>query len=146
MRWLTLTIRITSEQLMPMLPVVKSSDFDSALALALKVEEGLHHRYHALAERVALSEPRGPHPANLDIRQKRPSYAGIGVGGEGFTTFTIATPTGEGPRQRVLLPAPALRADQRLSFYSLTEVAMNTFSLQNAARSWEPGGAQALYQ
>ena len=25
-----------------------------------------------------------------------PSYAGIGVGGEGFTTFTIATPTGEG--------------------------------------------------
>lgn len=23
-----------------------------------------------------------------------PSYAGIGVGGEGFTTFTIATPTG----------------------------------------------------
>jgi propionaldehyde dehydrogenase len=34
---------VTSEQLMPMLPVVKVSDFDSALALALKVEEGLHH-------------------------------------------------------------------------------------------------------
>ena len=25
-----------------------------------------------------------------------PSYAGIGFGGEGHTTFTIATPTGEG--------------------------------------------------
>jgi len=25
-----------------------------------------------------------------------PSYAGIGVGGEGFTSFTIAGPTGEG--------------------------------------------------
>ena len=25
-----------------------------------------------------------------------PSYAGIGIGGEGFTTFTIAGPTGEG--------------------------------------------------
>jgi propionaldehyde dehydrogenase len=25
-----------------------------------------------------------------------PSYAGIGVGGEGYTTFTIAGPTGEG--------------------------------------------------
>ncbi|MBP2663377.1 MAG: Acetaldehyde dehydrogenase (acetylating), partial [Firmicutes bacterium] len=25
-----------------------------------------------------------------------PSFAGIGVGGEGFTTFTIAGPTGEG--------------------------------------------------
>ncbi|VEB84045.1 CoA-acylating propionaldehyde dehydrogenase [Klebsiella quasipneumoniae] len=28
---------VTSEQLMPMLPVVKVRDFDSALALALKV-------------------------------------------------------------------------------------------------------------
>jgi propionaldehyde dehydrogenase len=25
-----------------------------------------------------------------------PSYAGLGFGGEGFTTFTIASPTGEG--------------------------------------------------
>ena len=25
-----------------------------------------------------------------------PSYAGLGFGGEGFTTLTIATPTGEG--------------------------------------------------
>jgi len=25
-----------------------------------------------------------------------PSYAGLGLGGEGFTTFTIASPTGEG--------------------------------------------------
>ena len=25
-----------------------------------------------------------------------PSYAGIGAGGEGYTTFTIAGPTGEG--------------------------------------------------
>jgi len=25
-----------------------------------------------------------------------PSYAGLGFGGEGFTSFTIASPTGEG--------------------------------------------------
>lgn len=25
-----------------------------------------------------------------------PSYTGIGIGGEGYTTFTIAGPTGEG--------------------------------------------------
>ena len=29
-----------------------------------------------------------------------PSYAGIGVGGEGYTTFTIAGPTGEGLTSR----------------------------------------------
>ena len=58
-----------------------------------------------------------------------PSYAGIGVGGEGFTTFTIATPTGEGTTSARTFAAPALRADQRL-FHPLTEVAMKTFSLQ----------------
>ena len=25
-----------------------------------------------------------------------PSYAGLGLGGEGYTSFTIASPTGEG--------------------------------------------------
>ncbi|MEJ1604663.1 aldehyde dehydrogenase EutE, partial [Escherichia coli] len=30
---------VTCEQLMPMLPIVKVNDFDSALALALKVED-----------------------------------------------------------------------------------------------------------
>ena len=87
---------VTSEQLMPMLPVVKVSDFDSALALALKVEEGLHH--------TAIMHSQNVSRLNLAARtlqtsifvKNGPSYAGIGVGGEGFTTFTIATPTGEG--------------------------------------------------
>lgn len=30
------------------------------------------------------------------IVKNGPSYAGIGIGGEGFGTFTIAGPTGEG--------------------------------------------------
>lgn len=34
---------VTCEQLMPMLPIVKVNDFDSALTTALKVEDGLHH-------------------------------------------------------------------------------------------------------
>ncbi len=34
---------VTCEQLMPVLPIVRVADFDSALALALRVEEGLHH-------------------------------------------------------------------------------------------------------
>lgn len=87
---------VTCEQLMPMLPIVKVSDFDSALALALKVEAGLHHTAIMHSENVSR--------LNLAVRtlqtsifvKNGPSYAGIGVGGEGFTTFTIATPTGEG--------------------------------------------------
>ena len=87
---------VTSEQLMPMLPVVTVSDFDSALTLALEVEEGLHH--------TAIMHSQNVSRLNLAARtlqtsifvKNGPSYAGIGVGGEGFTTFTIATPTGEG--------------------------------------------------
>ncbi|EBQ6122729.1 aldehyde dehydrogenase EutE, partial [Salmonella enterica subsp. enterica serovar Enteritidis] len=66
------------------------------LALALKVEEGLHH--------TAIMHSQNVSRLNLAARtlqtsifvKNGPSYAGIGVGGEGFTTFTIATPTGEG--------------------------------------------------
>ncbi|HCO7564529.1 TPA: CoA-acylating propionaldehyde dehydrogenase PduP [Escherichia fergusonii] len=87
---------VTSEQLMPMLPIVKVKDFDSALTLALEVEEGLHH--------TAIMHSQNVSRLNLAARtlqtsifvKNGPSYAGIGVGGEGFTTFTIAPPTGEG--------------------------------------------------
>ncbi|HBR2003058.1 TPA: CoA-acylating propionaldehyde dehydrogenase PduP [Klebsiella pneumoniae] len=87
---------VTCEQLMPVLPIVRVADFDSALALALRVEEGLHH--------TAIMHSQNVSRLNLAARtlqtsifvKNGPSYAGIGVGGEGFTTFTIATPTGEG--------------------------------------------------
>lgn len=87
---------VTCEQLMPMLPIVKVNDFDSALTLALKVEDGLHH--------TAIMHSQNVSRLNLAARvmqtsifvKNGPSWAGIGVGSEGFTTFTIATPTGEG--------------------------------------------------
>ena len=87
---------VTCEQLMPVLPIFRVADFDSALALALRVEEGLHH--------TAIMHSQNVSRLNLEARtlqtsifvKNGPSYAGIGVGGEGFTTFTIATPTGEG--------------------------------------------------
>ncbi|NHL56394.1 CoA-acylating propionaldehyde dehydrogenase PduP, partial [Staphylococcus aureus] len=87
---------VTCEQLMPVLPIVRVADFDIALALALRVEEGLHH--------TAIMHSQNVSRLNLAARtlqtsifvKNGPSYAGIGVGGEGFTTFTIAPPTGEG--------------------------------------------------
>ncbi|MBZ4312357.1 aldehyde dehydrogenase EutE, partial [Mycobacterium tuberculosis] len=79
---------VTCEQLMPVLPIVRVADFDSALALALRVEEGLHH--------TAIMHSQNVSRLNLAARtlqtsifvKNGPSYAGIGVGGEGFTTFT----------------------------------------------------------
>ena len=63
---------VTSEQLMPMLPIVTVSDFDSALTLALKVEEGLHpHRHYAFAKCVT-SEPCRAHASDLHFCEKWP--------------------------------------------------------------------------
>ncbi len=86
---------VTCEQLMPVLPIVRVADFDSALALALRVEEGLHHTAIMHSQNVSRLN-LAARTLQTSILSKCPSYAGIGVGGEGFTTFTIATPTGEG--------------------------------------------------
>ncbi|KHT64395.1 aldehyde dehydrogenase [Photobacterium gaetbulicola] len=84
------------EQLMPMLPVATAFNFEQALSIARDVEGGNLH--------TAIMHSKNIDHLNRAARVMRtsifvknaPSYAGIGVGAEGFTTFTIATPTGEG--------------------------------------------------
>ncbi|STU61233.1 coA-acylating propionaldehyde dehydrogenase [Klebsiella pneumoniae] len=134
---------VTCEQLMPVLPIVRVADFDSALALALRVEEGLHH--------TAIMHSQNVSRLNLAARtlqtsifvKNGPSYAGIGVGGEGFTTFTIATPTGEGTTSaRTFARLRRCVLTQRF-FHSLTGGAMHTFSLQTRLYSG-PGSLAAL--
>lgn len=84
------------EQLMPVLPIVRVSDFDTALELALVVEQGLHHTAIMHSENVSRLNKAAKMMQTSIFVKNGPSYAGISVGGEGFTTFTIATPTGEG--------------------------------------------------
>lgn len=87
---------VTCEQLMPVLPVVRVKDFDAALALAINVEDGLHHTAVMHSQNVSRLNLAARTLQTSIFVKNGPSYAGIGVGGEGFTTFTIATPTGEG--------------------------------------------------
>ncbi|MGK9172842.1 CoA-acylating propionaldehyde dehydrogenase PduP [Yokenella regensburgei] len=87
---------VTAEQLMPVLPVVRVDNFEAALALALVVEEGLHHTAVMHSQNVSRLNLAARRLQTSIFVKNGPSYAGIGVGGEGFTTFTIATPTGEG--------------------------------------------------
>ncbi|WP_413741005.1 aldehyde dehydrogenase family protein [Sodalis sp. RH15] len=84
------------EQLMPILPVVRVRDFDAGLQLALKVEGGLHHTATMHSQNVSRLNKAARLLQTSIFVKNGPSYAGIGVGAEGFTTFTIATPTGEG--------------------------------------------------
>lgn len=87
---------VVIEQLMPVLPIVRVDNFEQGLQLALKVEDGLHHTAIMHSQNVSRLN-KAAHLMQTSIFVKNgPSYAGIGVGAEGFTTFTIATPTGEG--------------------------------------------------
>lgn len=87
---------VSTEQLMPLLPVVRVHDFEAALALALTVEDGLHHTAIMHSQNVSRLNLAARSLQTSIFVKNGPSYAGIGVGAEGFTTFTIATPTGEG--------------------------------------------------
>jgi acyl-CoA reductase-like NAD-dependent aldehyde dehydrogenase len=87
---------IWSEQMMPVLPVTTARDVDEAIALAKEAEHGFGHSAGMYSRDIgALS--RMARVINTSIFTKNgPFYAGLGEGGEGYTSFTIASPTGEG--------------------------------------------------
>lgn len=86
---------VMKEMLMPILPVVCAEDFDEALDTALQVEQKLHHTAVMHSQNIGrLNKAARKMQTSLFVKNG-PSYAGLGFGGEGPTTFTIATPTGE---------------------------------------------------
>ncbi len=84
------------EQLMPLLPIVRVKDFETGLALALLVENNLHHTAIMHSQNVSRLNRAAKLMQTSIFVKNGPSYAGLGIDAEGFTTFTIATPTGEG--------------------------------------------------
>lgn len=85
-----------TEQLMPVLPMVRVSDTDTAIGLALEYEGGRRHTA-VMHSRNIDKLSKMARLVNCSIFVKNgPSLAGLGMGGEGFTSFTIASPTGEG--------------------------------------------------
>ena len=81
---------------MPVLPVVRVADVRRAIDLAKESEHGFGHSASMHSRDIdALS--RMARVINTSIFVKNaPIVAGLGAGGEGFTSFTIASPTGEG--------------------------------------------------
>ena len=85
-----------TEQLMPILPVVRVPDVDSAIDLAVRYEGGRRHTATMHSKNIEKLS-RMARAINCSIFVKNgPSFAGLGMGGEGYTSFTIASPTGEG--------------------------------------------------
>ncbi len=87
---------VQMELLMPVIPIVRVSDVDEAIALAKEVEHGNNHTA-VMHSRNVHSLHKMARVCNASIFVKNaPSYAGLGLGGQGYASFTIASPTGEG--------------------------------------------------
>jgi propionaldehyde dehydrogenase len=87
---------IMTELLMPVLGIARVKNIDDAVAHAIRAEQGCQHS--ALIHSTNIKNMSyAAHALNTTLFVKNaPSYSGLGFNGEGYATFTIATPTGEG--------------------------------------------------
>jgi acyl-CoA reductase-like NAD-dependent aldehyde dehydrogenase len=87
---------VWSEQMMPIMPVVPMPDVYSAIDLAVESEHGFRHTAVMHSKNIDhLSRMARAVDSSIFVKNA-PCLAGLGWGGEGFTSFTIASPTGEG--------------------------------------------------
>ena len=84
------------EMLMPVVPVVPATDYLAAIDLAVELEHGNRHTAIMHSKDVSRLDLMARRIQTTIFVKNGPSYAGIGINGEGFATFTIAGPTGEG--------------------------------------------------
>lgn len=87
---------VRSELLTPIMPIVRVKNVDEAIDLAYEVELNNFHTATMHSKNIEkLSKMARKCNTSIFVKNA-PSYAGLGFGGEGFTSFTIASPTGEG--------------------------------------------------
>ena len=85
-----------SELMMPVIPVIRAATAYDAIELAVRLENGCRHTA-AMHSRNLDNLDRMANRINTSIFVKNgPCIAGLGFGGEGWTSMTISTPTGEG--------------------------------------------------
>lgn len=84
------------EQLMPVLPIVRCKNLDQAIDYAMVAESGNRHTASMFSKNVD-NMTRFARKIETTIFVKNGcTLEGVGIGGEGYTTMTIAGPTGEG--------------------------------------------------
>lgn len=87
---------VMEEQMMPFLPLVRARDVDHAIDMALVAERGYGHTAVIHSRNVANMDKYARLSDVTLFVKNGASTAGLGVGGEGYTSFSIASPTGEG--------------------------------------------------
>jgi aldehyde dehydrogenase len=87
---------VQEEQMMPFIPIVRVADVDEAIAAAIRSEHGYRHTGIMHSQNIRnLTKMAQEIDTTLFIKNG-PCMTGLGLGGEGFLSFSVATPTGEG--------------------------------------------------
>jgi propionaldehyde dehydrogenase len=87
---------VHTEMLMPVLPIVRVRSLEEAVDKAVAAERGCFHTAIMHSQNVSHLTYAARRLNTTIFVKNAPSFAGLGIEGEGFTTLTIATPTGEG--------------------------------------------------
>jgi aldehyde dehydrogenase len=107
---------VVEEQMMPFVPVVRVRDVDEAIAAAVKAEHGYRHTAIIHTQNVETATRMARAINTTLFIHNAASPASLGVGGPGYFSHSIATPTGEGittpltfTRERQMVVGHALR-------------------------------------
>lgn len=84
------------EQMMPFIPFVRVRDVDEAIAKAKHYEHGFRHTSIIHSHNVRNMTKMGRALDTTLFVKNGPCMAALGLGGEGYLSFSIAGPTGEG--------------------------------------------------
>lgn len=87
---------VSVEQMMPFLPFVRAQDVDHAIAMAKHAEHGFRHTAIIHSRNVHNMTKMGRELDTTLYVKNGPCMASLGLGGEGYLSFSIAGPTGEG--------------------------------------------------
>jgi aldehyde dehydrogenase len=87
---------VSEEQMMPFVPFVRVRDFRQGLEMAKKYEHNYRHTAIIHSRNVRNMTIMGREMDTTLYIKNGPCMAGLGLGGEGYLSYSIATPTGEG--------------------------------------------------
>jgi aldehyde dehydrogenase len=87
---------VQEEQMMPFVPFVRVTNVEEAMDRAIETEHGYRHTALIHSRNLDTITKFGRRANTTLFVVNGPSMSGLGLGGQGYLSYSIATPTGEG--------------------------------------------------
>jgi aldehyde dehydrogenase len=87
---------VVEEQMMPFVPIIRVKSLEEGVTRSLEAEHGYKHTSIIHSHDVEAMTAMGRALDTTLFIKNGPCMAGLGLGGEGYLSYSIATPTGEG--------------------------------------------------